>query len=298
MKPKSNTPVHARKPDWLKQRLPSGPNFEKIRGMIQKDRLHTVCQEAGCPNIWECWNCGTATFMVLGDVCTRDCRFCGVAWAKKPREPDPEEPEKIAKALADLNLSWAVVTSVTRDDLADYGAAHFAACVEKIHEVQPETGVEILIPDFMGDPAALDTVIRSKPQVIAHNVETVPRLCPLVRPQADYRRSLNVLSCLAKEAGEAYLVKSSLVLGLGESIQEVRQVFRDLVSCGVSALTMGQYLAPSKKHFRVSKFYTPEEFRLLAQMARESGIGRVVSGPLVRSSYRAHELAGRQLHRA
>lgn len=234
--------------------------------------------------------------MILGEVCSRNCRFCGVPGSKTLQPPDMKEPEKVAEAVCRLELSWAVVTSVTRDDLPDYGAGHFARCVRMIHSRMPQCGVELLIPDFKGAHQALDSVIESGPQVIAHNVETVPRLYPEIRPEADYRRSLEVLSYLAKNANSSYTVKSSLMLGLGETCDEIRSVIRDLASAGCQAMTFGQYLPPSKKHLPVRRFYTPEEFAGFAKLAKKEGFARVSAGPLVRSSYQAHKLAGKKLH--
>ena len=286
-----------RLPDWFKVEVRSGDNFSRLKGLLDEHGLHTVCRGARCPNLWECWNAGTATFMILGDSCTRNCRFCGVPPARSVRPPDPREPEKIAETAARLGLAWVVITSVTRDDMPDGGASHFQACVKAVRSRCPGTSVELLIPDFRGERRALETVAASGAAVIAHNVETVPRLYAEVRPEADYQRSLEVLSWLASHSEGRYTVKSSIMVGLGEETGEVLAVLGDLAQAGCSAATLGQYLPPSKKHLPVKKYYTPEEFTGLAEFAKKAGIPRVASGPLVRSSYLAHELAGRELRR-
>ncbi|MEA2062234.1 MAG: lipoyl synthase [Gemmatimonadota bacterium] len=283
-------------PEWFRVRRHTGARYRTISNLCKQQGLHTVCEEAKCPNIWECWNSGTATFMILGRACTRACTFCGVPMARHPLPVDPEEPRKVAEALTRLGLDWAVLTSVTRDDLADSGASVFAACVEQIHRLQPSCGVEVLIPDFKGETRALDLVIESGPQVAAHNVETVPRLYSEVRPQADYRRSLEVLDYLSRKSGGKYVVKSSLMVGLGETEQEIHEVISNLAASGCRAMTLGQYLSPSRKHHPVARFYEPDQFDRLADIALTAGISRVAAGPLVRSSYQAHRLAGRQLH--
>ena len=283
-------------PGWFKVRIHSGDNYKQVKGLLSGHGLHTVCQGARCPNIWECWNAGTATFMILGERCTRNCSFCGVPGTLSPAPPDPGEPVRIADSVSRLDLSWAVLTSVTRDDLPDYGAGHFAACVRAIHGRSPQCGVELLIPDFKGDKDALEAVACSGAEVLAHNVETVPRLYPQVRPEADYAVSLEVLKYLARTSKGRYTVKSSLMVGLGESLAELEEVLKELAGAGCEAVTLGQYLPPSREHYPVQRYYTPEEFETLAELARGSGIARVASGPRVRSSYLAHELAGRGLH--
>jgi len=283
-------------PEWFRVQVRSGESYSRLSRLLAKQGLNTVCQGARCPNIWECWNHGTATLMILGAACTRDCRFCGVPHLASPAAPDPAEPEQAAEAVESLNLGWAVITSVTRDDLQDGGAEHFARTVTAIHARRPACGVEILIPDLRGNRDALTAVAGCGAQVIAHNLETVPRLYPKARPQADYALSLEVLRYLAEISGGRYRVKSSLILGLGESEDELRPVFDDLVGAGVTALTLGQYLPPGKKHLAVERYWSPEEFDCLAGVARAAGIGHVAAGPLVRSSYHAHELAGRSLH--
>ena len=288
---KQEDPARGHLPEWFKVRIHSGEQYGRISRMLENGGLNTVCKGAGCPNIWECWNSGTATLMILGNSCTRNCTFCGIPVCRNPSAPDPEEPEKVAKMIAQLGLSWAVLTSVTRDDLQDGGASVFAECVKLIHAALPDCGVEVLIPDFTGSTTALDTVIACKPQVIAHNMETVPRLYSAARPQADYNRSLGVLEYAAGKSDGNYMVKSSLILGLGEREDEILGVISDLARCGCSAMTIGQYLPPSRKHHPMARYYSPEEFDRLAEKAREAGISHVASGPLVRSSYRAYDLA-------
>ena len=284
-----------RLPKWLTVKLDCGENYTRVRGLLRRHQLHTVCQSARCPNQWECWNQGTATFMVLGGVCTRGCKFCGVPPTSRPAPPDPGEPKAVAEAVAELELSWAVVTSVTRDDLPDGGAGHFAACVAEIRKLRPECGVELLIPDFAGNEDSLRTVAESGADVIGHNVETIPRLYPPVRPDADYARSLDVLRRLVELSGGAFSVKSSLMVGLGENEEEIARVMSDLAATGCDSATIGQYLPPSKKHLPVERYYSPEEFNRLADIARSAGIAKVASGPKVRSSYMAHHLQGRNL---
>ena len=288
MKHQSNTPVRIRKPDWLRQRLPSGPDFEKIKGMIRKDRLHTVCQEAGCPNIWECFSHHTATFLIMGSRCTRNCRFCAVT--EGPLEPpDPEEPARVASVARQMELKYVVVTSVTRDDLPDGGAGIFDETIKKIRQEIPAVCVEVLIPDFQGNMEALETVLNAHPDVLNHNVETVPRLYPEVRPQADYRRSLDLIQH-AREYDPALLTKSGLMLGLGENRTEISRTLEDMLKSGCRMLTLGQYLQPSKDHLPVKRYVPPEEFEEWRKTALQMGFVEVASGPFVRSSYHAREL--------
>jgi lipoic acid synthetase len=276
------------KPHWLKKRLPTGPEYEKVKELIGKDRLHTVCQEAKCPNMWECFSQQTATFLIMGSRCTRNCRFCSVA--QGPVEPpDPAEPGRVAGAARQMGLSYVVITSVTRDDLADGGAAFFAETIEAVHRRIPSARVEVLIPDFQGSAAALQTVLAARPDVLNHNIETVPRLYTLVRPQARYQRSLQLLSRVQKYAS-GLPIKSGLMLGLGESSEEIRSTLKDLIDAGCRILTLGQYLQPSKAHLPVKRFVTPEEFEQWRQIAIEIGFSEVASGPFVRSSYHAKEL--------
>jgi lipoic acid synthetase len=288
MKHPSNTPVRLRKPDWLRQRLPSGPDFEKIKGMIRKDRLHTVCQEAGCPNIWECFSHHTATFLILGSRCTRNCRFCAVTEGPL-QAPDPEEPARVASVARQMGLKYVVVTSVTRDDLVDGGAGIFAETIEKIRQEIPDVCVEVLIPDFQGSQQALETVLNAHPDVLNHNVETVPRLYAEVRPQADYRRSLELIQ-RAHDYDAALLTKSGLMLGLGEDPAEIKGTLEDMLKAGCRLLTLGQYLQPSKDHLPVKRYIPPEEFEEWRNTALHMGFAEVASGPFVRSSYHAGEL--------
>jgi lipoic acid synthetase len=276
------------KPRWLKKRLPTGPDYEKIKGLIDKDQLHTVCQEARCPNIWECFSQQTATFLIMGSRCTRNCRFCSVA--QGPTEPpDPAEPARVAAAARQMRLNYVVITSVTRDDLTDGGAGFFASTIEEIHRQMPTAKVEVLIPDFQGNSQALHTVLKARPDVLNHNIETVPRLYPVVRPQARYRRSLQLLSRVQKY--EACLpIKSGLMLGLGEDSVEIRSTLKDLLDAGCRILTIGQYLQPSKAHLPVKRFIPPAEFENWKSIALQMGFCEVASGPFVRSSYHAQEL--------
>lgn len=274
-------------PPWLKVPFPGGPNYLHVSRLLQEQGLHTVCQEAHCPNIGECFEAKTATFLILGDVCTRNCRFCAV----EPGQPSPldmAEADRVARAAASLGLQYVVVTSVTRDDLPDGGALLFARTVSAIREVSRGTQVEVLIPDFGGSRESLATVVASRPTVLSHNVETVPRLYPRVRPGASYQRSLELL---ARAAAGGMTVKSGLMLGLGEESDEVMEVVADLRRQGCSILTLGQYLRPSPSHLSIERFYTPEEFKQLGNAASRMGFQHVESGPLVRSSYRAHRQA-------
>jgi lipoic acid synthetase len=275
------------KPPWLKRRVPSGATYQEIRGLLQTTQLHTVCQEACCPNLGECFSQGTATFLILGDRCTRNCRFCAVAHG--PTEPpDPGEPNRVADAVHTMKLRYAVVTSVTRDDLPDGGASVFAETIRKIREKSPETRVEVLIPDFRGDLQALKTVLEARPDVLNHNVETVPRLYASVRPGAIYQRSIDLLK-RASQMDPAVPTKSGLMLGLGERPEEVQQVLNDLLGAGCRILTLGQYLQPSAEHLPVERFVTPEEFEEWRKKALGTGFREVASGPFVRSSYHAQE---------
>ena len=277
-----------KKPRWLKKRLPTGPEYEKVKAVIGKDRLHTVCQEAKCPNMWECFSQQTATFLIMGSRCTRDCRFCSVAYGPTG-PPDPAEPERVATAARQMGLGYVVITSVTRDDLPDGGAAFFAATIEAVHRQIPSAQVEVLIPDFQGNAEALQTVLSARPDVLNHNIETVPRLYTLVRPQARYKRSLQLFSRVQQYA-PGLPIKSGLMLGLGESSEEIRATLKDLIDAGCRILTLGQYLQPSKAHLPVRRFVTPEEFEQWRQIAIEIGFSEVASGPFVRSSYHAKEL--------
>ncbi len=282
------TRAHTRFPPWLKVRLPAPSRTEPVAHLLDELGLSTVCREAHCPNRGECYACGTATFMVLGSVCTRGCTFCAVRGGT-PLPPDPDEPRRVAEAALRLGLRHVVVTSVTRDDLPDGGSAHFAAVIRALHERTPAT-VEVLTPDFEGRRADVDRVLDAAPEVFNHNVETVPRLYPAVRPQADHQRSLAVLSMAAGHPAGA-VTKSGLMLGLGEREDEVLGVLADLRRAGCRAVTMGQYLAPSAAHRPVVEFVRPEQFEEYGRRAREMGFDAVASAPLVRSSYGAAELA-------
>ncbi|MCK6549035.1 lipoyl synthase [Myxococcota bacterium] len=279
-----------KKPDWLKIRPPSGELYSAMKHRARRLTLATVCEEAICPNLSECWGGGTATFMLMGEVCTRGCRFCAVDTAKSPPALDPDEPDHIAEAVAEMGLRYVVLTSVNRDDVADGGAAHLDACIRAIKARTPSVLLEILIPDFLGLHGSVRTVASSAIEVLAHNVETVERLTPTVRdPRADYQQSLDVLG-YAKAVRPEMLTKSSIMLGLGETEEEVVQTMADLRSRGVDIVTLGQYLRPSPKHLPVVEYVHPNTFERLAERARQMGFGYVASGPLVRSSYRAGEL--------
>ena len=283
----TQSPPSSRKPDWLKRRLPAGETFNQVRELIEAGRLHTVCQEAKCPNIWECYSHRTATFLIMGERCTRNCRFCSVA-AGPPGPLDPQEPARVAEAVERMGLKYVVVTSVTRDDLPDGGAGHFAATIHEIRRRLPGAEIEVLIPDFQGDPAALETVLRARPDVLNHNIETVPRLYSRVRPQADYRRSLELLR-RAGEIAPGIPTKSGLMLGLGERPEEIRLTLQDLRAVGGRILTLGQYLQPSPEHLPVEAYVPPDDFENWRTVALEMGFSEVASAPFVRSSYHAKE---------
>jgi len=277
------------KPEWLKAPAPLGENYRNLKTLARRLGLHTVCESAQCPNIGECWNHRTATFMLLGDVCTRRCGFCAVPKGR-PGPIDQDEPRRVAEAVATLGLKHAVVTSVNRDDDNLGGARIFAATIREIRNLAPDCSVEVLIPDFQGIEAALRIVLDARPDILNHNTETVPRLYPAVRSGARYWRSLHLLANVKKFA-PGMLSKSSVMVGLGESMDELLEVFRDLAAQQLDILTVGQYLRPSKDHLPIARFYTPEEFRTLKQEALVMGFRHVESGPLVRSSYHAHEQA-------
>ena len=278
-------PLDTRRPDWLRVRLPGGENYEELKGIMRGLELHTVCEEAHCPNIGECWNARTATFMILGDTCTRACGFCAVKTGR-PLTLDLAEPGRVAEAVERMGLKHAVITSVNRDELEDGGASIFAGTIRQIRRRLPECGIEVLIPDFMGSEAALEKVMRARPDILNHNVETVPRLYPQVRPKARYERSLTVLRN-AKRMDATVFTKSGIMLGLGEEREEVLQVFRDLRAHDVEILTVGQYLRPSLNHLPIVRYWTPGEFAELKLEALKLGFRHVESGPLVRSSYHA-----------
>ena len=274
-----------RKPDWLKVRAPGGPAYIRLKGLMREWNLHTVCEEAHCPNIGECWEDLTATFMILGDVCTRNCGYCAVAHGR-PVWEDREEPERVGRAVRALGLEHVVVTSVNRDDLADGGAAVFAATVRAIRREAPGCQVEVLIPDFQGSAEALQTVLDARPEILNHNVETVPRLYKLARHGGRYERSLELFR-RARRAAPGLLTKSGLILGLGEEHEELRATMSDLRAADVNILTLGQYLRPSPQHLPIARFYRPDEFRELAEEGKRMGFAHVEAGPLVRSSYHA-----------
>ncbi len=284
-----------RKPDWLRVRPPGGDNYNDIKRLLRSSRLHSVCESAACPNRGECFESRTATFLLLGDACTRACTFCNIR-AGAVAALDPEEPRRVAKAVRRLGLEFAVVTSVTRDDLPDGGAAFFAATIRWIRRLNPGCGVEVLVPDFGGDPVALEKVLAARPEVLNHNLETVPRLYPALRPQAGYRRSLQFLK-RARQWADAFgpgpTVKTGLMVGVGEEPAEIAEVMADAVACGVEILTLGQYLQPSDRHFPVTRFYEPAEFAELAACGRAAGLSWVEAGPLVRSSYQARAMSYR-----
>ena len=274
-----------RKPPWLKVRFPGGENYIRLKNIMREGRLHTVCEEAHCPNIGECWEAGTATFMILGDTCTRACGFCAVK-SGRPGALDGLEPMRVANAVREMSLTHAVVTSVNRDDEPDGGAFIFAATIRWIRRLSPGTSVEVLIPDFMGNWDALATVMDARPEILNHNTETVPRLYGRVRPKARYERTLELLR-RAKELDPGTITKSGLMVGLGETKHELLMVFEDLVDAGVDVLTLGQYLRPSAKHLPLVRYYRPDEFAALREDALALGFRHVEAGPLVRSSYHA-----------
>jgi lipoyl synthase len=275
------------KPEWLKVRAPGSENYHRLKGLMRTLGLHTVCEEANCPNIGECWHHGTATFMILGDTCTRSCGYCNVIHGA-PKPPDPLEPAHVANAVQAMGLAHVVITSVDRDDLPDFGAAHFAGTIAETRRRSPGCGIEVLIPDFQGDEQALHVVLDARPDVLNHNIETVPRLYRTARPGGRYERALQVL-----ERSQAYApdirTKSGLMVGLGEEWAEVVQTLHDLRAAGCQIVTIGQYLRPSLANLPMSRYYTPTEFAELKRIGIDLGFGHVESGPLVRSSYHAHE---------
>lgn len=275
-----------RKPEWIKTKLKTGPEYNEIMGLVKSGGLHTVCQEAGCPNIYECWEDREATFLIGGDQCTRRCDFCQIDTGK-PLPLDRDEPRRVAESVATMQLKYATVTGVARDDLADGGAWLYAETIRAIHEKVPGCGVEMLAPDFNNKPDLLEIVFDSKPEVFAHNIETVPRIFKRIRPAFNYERSLSVIT-QARDYG--LVTKSNLILGMGEEIDEVKQALHDLHTAGCDLVTITQYLRPSLRHHPVSRWVKPEEFVELANFATEIGFAGVMSGPLVRSSYRAGRL--------
>ena len=278
-------PADSPKPPWLKVRAPGGPQYIRLKGLMREWNLHSVCEEAHCPNIGECWEDLTATFMILGDVCTRNCGYCAVTHGR-PVWEDREEPERVGRAVGELGLEHVVITSVNRDDLADGGAAHFAATTKAIRRHSPGCRIELLIPDFQGNAPALETVIEAGPDVLNHNTETVPRLYKVARHGGRYERTLELFR-RARAAAPGLVTKSGIILGLGEERDELLATMADLRAADVNILTLGQYLRPSAQHLPVSRFYHPDEFAELAVRGHEMGFAHVESGPLVRSSYHA-----------
>ena len=282
-------PVRQPKPEWLRAKAPAGENFHNLKKLARGLNLHTVCESAQCPNIGECWNHKTATFMLLGDICTRRCGFCAVPKGR-PQAIDWDEPRRVAEAVATLGLKHAVITSVNRDDDNNGGARVFAETIRLVRELTPDCRIEVLIPDFQGLDEALRIVVDANPDVLNHNTETVPRLYRAVRSGARYQRTLDLLEN-TKKISPGMVTKSGVMVGLGESMEELIEVFRDLGTRGVDILTVGQYLRPSKDHLPIARFYTPEEFRYMRDQALRFGFRHVESGPMVRSSYHAHEQA-------
>jgi lipoic acid synthetase len=281
------SPRPQRRPDWIKVPAREGPSYEYVRELMRNKRLHTVCEEARCPNIGECWGQGTATFLILGDVCTRSCGFCDIKTGR-PSAIDWTEPERVAQAVRAMALRHVVITSVNRDEREDGGAPIFALCIARIRELNPECSVEVLVPDFKGSRDALGIVMQARPEILNHNVETVPRLFRKVQPQDKYEWALATLGN-AKKMNRTVLTKSGIMVGLGETVDEVVEVMADLASLGVDILTIGQYLQPTRHHLPMDRYYRPEEFASLRQTGLELGFRWVESGPLVRSSYRAAE---------
>ncbi|MCP4672375.1 MAG: lipoyl synthase [Desulfobacula sp.] len=283
------------KPSWLKKSLPKGGDYQRVRNLLSRAKLHTVCQEANCPNMFECFAKNTATFMILGSVCTRNCRFCNIL-NRLPVPVDPDEPLRVANTAKDLNLKYIVITSVTRDDLDDGGAAHFADTIKAIKSLLSDnTKVEVLIPDFQGNLEAVKIVLHAKPDVLNHNIETIPSLYSTARPEADYYQSLELLQnadSINSSMGFSMPVKSGIMVGLGETMEELEQTMKDLHDHGCSIITMGQYMQPTKSHLKVEKYYSPDEFKTLEDTAVKIGFKKIASGPFIRSSYNAKQLYG------
>jgi lipoic acid synthetase len=280
-------PLPERKPSWLKVKAPGGPNYMRLKHLMRELDLHSVCEEAHCPNVGECWEHGTATFMILGDVCTRNCAYCAVAHGRPPKY-DIAEPHRVAKAIAEMGLQHAVITSVDRDDLPDFGAWVFAETIRQIHERIPGCSVEVLVPDFQGNEDSIRTVLEAGPEIYNHNTETVPRLYKKARPGGRYPRVMEIFR-YAKRIAPDIPTKTGMILGMGETMEEVVAVMGDLREVDVDILTLGQYLRPSDAHITLDRYYTPQEFRQLYEIGMEMGFRHVESGPLVRSSYHAWE---------
>ncbi len=288
----SSGPFRPKLPPWIRVKVPCGEQRAHVEDLLKTNSLNTVCRGAQCPNLCECWHRGTAAFMILGDRCTRNCRFCAVGHVEQPLPPDPEEPARLAEAAASMKLSFVVVTSVTRDDLPDGGASHFARTIRALKEKIPGVKVEVLTPDFNRAEKDIRTVLDAEPDVFNHNIETVERLTPLIRSKAQYRRSLEVLKIAWKITGGRIPVKSGIMVGMGETDDEVVQTIRNIRGTGAGFLTIGQYLPPSKEHWKLARYVEPSVFDAWGGFAREIGFTHVASGPLVRSSYYAEQLAG------
>jgi len=288
----AETPIE-RKPEWIKTRANMGPEYTRLRSLVKSEGLHTVCQEAACPNIFECWEDKEATFLIGGERCTRRCDFCNIDTGK-PDPLDRDEPRRVAESVQSMGLKYATITGVTRDDLEDEGAWLYAETIRKVHELNPGTGVEMLAPDFSGNPIYLNEVFETRPEVFAHNLETVPRIFKRIRPAFSYERSLNVIT-QAREFG--LITKSNLILGLGETREEISQALVDLHAAGCDLITITQYLRPTNKHHPVERWVKPDEFVELAKEAEDIGFSGVMSGPLVRSSYRAGRLYNQALEK-
>jgi lipoic acid synthetase len=280
-------PLPERKPPWLKVKAPGGPNYIRLKHLMRELDLHSVCEEAHCPNVGECWEHGTATFMILGDVCTRNCAYCAVAHGRPPKY-DITEPERVAQAISEMNLQHAVITSVDRDDLPDFGSWIFAETIRQIHDRVPGCSVEVLVPDFQGSEASIREVLEAEPEIYNHNTETVPRLYKKARPGGRYPRVMEIFR-FAKRIAPDIPTKTGMILGMGETVKEVIAVMEDLREVDVDILTLGQYLRPSENHIALDRYYTPQEFRELRDIGMEMGFRHVESGPLVRSSYHAWE---------
>ena len=280
-------PLPERKPSWLKVKAPGGPNYLRLKHMMRELDLHSVCEEAHCPNVGECWEHGTATFMILGDVCTRNCAYCAVAHGRPPKY-DIAEPNRVAEAIAQMQLQHAVITSVDRDDLPDFGAYIFAETIRQIHERVPGCSVEVLVPDFQGNEDSIRAVLEAQPEIYNHNTETVPRLYKKARPGGRYRRVMEIFR-LAKRIAPDIPTKTGMILGMGETNEEVIEVMKDLRDVDVDILTLGQYLRPSDSHIALDRYVTPQEFRQLYEIGMSLGFRHVESSPLVRSSYHAWE---------
>jgi lipoic acid synthetase len=277
--------IRIKRPDWLKVKAPGGDKYAEIHQMMRSKSLHTVCEEAHCPNIGECWGNGTATFLILGEICTRNCRFCAITTGK-PMPPDKNEPQNVAESVKNMKVRHAVITSVNRDDLADGGSTLWAETIRRTREMNPNTTIEVLIPDFMGFKDQLQRVIDERPDILNHNIETVPRLYKTVRPKAKYQQSLDVL---LESANQGLRTKSGLMVGVGETLEEVQEVLKDLYAHKVKIVTIGQYLQPTKQHLDVVRFVEPSEFLEYKKFGLKLGFEHVESGPLVRSSYHAEK---------